>query len=445
MFKLFSELLSPVLFSPEAPPAAGGSIGQPASDMSKEDVIDFLGEDDDKTETIPLTDEKPSKGKDKTKPDEDDDKKLDTKTQEEEEPEEQEEEDELKELEEELKEPTEEQLELVTPVRRRDILKKYPQLFKDFPYLEKAYYREQQFTEILPTIEDAKIAVDKATTLDQFDEDLKRGNTEVVLRAIKQTNPQVFNKVVDDYLNVLANVDEQAHLHVIGTITKHTIVSMVQEAKRSDNAALLQAAQILNQYVFGSSNYTPPEKLSKGENPQQNAQLNEVQRQQQQFFQQRYETARGDLNTRVNNTLRATIAANIDPKNSMTDYVKKTATRDATETLESLIGKDTRFKALVDKLWEAAFKANFSKDSVDRIKSAFTSKAKTLLPSVIKKARNEALRGTSGRKVSDEDDSSDDKKGPVKESGGRSQSHRESGKSKSVPEGMSTLDFLNSD
>ena len=35
----------------------------------------------------------------------------------------------------------------------------------------------------------------------------------------------------------------------------------------------------------------------------------------------------------------------------------------------------------------------FDKESTDRIKSAYLSKAKTLLPSVIKKARNDALRG----------------------------------------------------
>ena len=48
--------------------------------------------------------------------------------------------DELKDIEEELKGPKEEDLELTTPVRRREILAKYPKLFKDFPYLEKAYY-----------------------------------------------------------------------------------------------------------------------------------------------------------------------------------------------------------------------------------------------------------------------------------------------------------------
>ena len=83
--------------------------------------------------------------------------------------------DELKEMEEELEGPSEEDMELMTPVRRKEILAKYPQLFKDFPYLEKAYYRDQQFTEVFPTIQDAKIAVEKATILDRFEQQVVNG------------------------------------------------------------------------------------------------------------------------------------------------------------------------------------------------------------------------------------------------------------------------------
>src|SRR5881396_2432670 len=148
-------------YKAEIPSGTGGG-----GDVSKDDMIQFMNEDE-KEEVIKLDD---SKEKDKTEPKEkDDDKKI---GEERTGVDEKEEEDELKELEEELKEPDEEKLELVTPIPRREILAKYPQLFKDFPYLEKAYYREQQFTELLPTIEDAKIAVEKSSILDKFENDV---------------------------------------------------------------------------------------------------------------------------------------------------------------------------------------------------------------------------------------------------------------------------------
>jgi len=452
-----------LFFSPDAP--TGGSGGSGAAtiggtgDMSKQDMIDFLGSDDDKPEIIDLEEGK-EKGKDKDKekgkekekegdeiPDEGD----------EEVEEEIEEADELAELEEELEPPSEEQLELVTPVRRKEILKEYPDLFKKFPYLEKAYYREQQFTELLPTIADAKAAVEKSEILDRFENDLMGGSTETVLKAVRETNPNGFYKIVDDYLPTLAKVDEKAYYHVIGNLTKHTIVSMVQEARRlgvgqgedgkpQPGVALQNAALLLNQFVFGTTEFKPPSQLSNQDKPEDNTRERQLAEKEQNFIRTQFENTRNDLNTRVNNTLKNTIDAHIDPKKSMTDYVRKNAARDTMDNLERVINQDTRFKALLDKLWEKAFADGFTKESTDRIRSAYVSKAKTVLPALLKKARNEALRGT-GHRVR-EDNDSDNKRGPVPAGRPRSQ-ERQSGKSgketKEVPKGMTTLEFLNSD
>jgi hypothetical protein len=423
------------LFAPEG---SGGTttVTEPASkEMSKEDVIEFLAEDTD-DETIPI--EKPEKKvKTEEPPDE---------TEETPESEESEEDEDLKLLEDEITEPTEEQLELVTPVRRREILKKYPALFKDFPYLEKAYYREQQFTELLPTIADAKEAVQAKQVLDNFEKDLMSGNNETILKAVKSENPQAFNKVVDNYLLTLRNVDERAYFHVLGNTLKHTIKAMVDEARSSQNEQLQNAALLLNQFVFGTSQYTPPENLSKPERPEDKGKEAEITEREQRFVRQQFNATREDLNLRVNNTLRNTIQAHIDPKQSMTDYVRRNAERDALEKLEVLISNDKRFKALSDKLWEKAYQDGFSNEAKERIKSAYLSKAKTLLPSVIKEARNEAMRGIGKRVRDDSDTPEKDKKGPVL--GGRPRSQTPSGKitnPKDIPKGMKTLDFLMGD
>jgi hypothetical protein len=423
------------------PSVGGRSAGQPAVNQptNKEDVIEFLASDDEVPEVLEIT---PPKKKDEDK---EKDKEEIEEGVEPEEKEDEDEEDELAEIEQELEGPTEDQLEFVTPVRRKEILAKYPQLFKDFPYLEKAYYREQQFTEVLGTIDDAKIAVDKAQTLDRFENEIMGGATENILKAVKEENPDGFLKIVDDYLPTLARVDERAYMHVLGNITKHTIVAMVKEAKASNNDALQNAAALLNQFVFGTTNFTPAQNLSRGENPQQRQQEEQVNKREQEFMQRQFENVNTDIGTRVNNTLKNTIEQHIDPKKSMTDYVRRNATKDAIETLQGLIDKDPRFRALTDRLWESAFKDNFSKVSTDRIRSAFLSKAKTLLPSVIKKARNEALRGT-GHRVRDNDEvETTPNKGPVPAGKPRSQNPGKIRDAKDIPKGMRTLDFLNSD
>lgn len=450
MFRQFRNIQMP-LYAPTDVVAGGDKV------LSRDNILEELMKDDKSDEdVIPLEDkdkkpEKKAAKKDDDKEVEDEDKE-DDKEEDEEDEDTEEEDDELKDLEDELDEPDEDKLELTTPTSRREILKKYPKIFKDFPYLETAFYREQAFTKILPTIADAKEAVEKSQTLDNFERDLSSGNTEVVLNAIKTSNPKAFNKVVDNYLTVLSRVDEKAYQHVLGNTIKHTIMAMVEEARASSNEPLEQAANILNQFMFGSSKFTPPSKLS-NEDDKSNESDDKEQKlteREQRFIRQKFNTANEELSTKVNKAYKLTIEAKIDPKESMTEYVRKTATRDALEELESLIEKDTRFKVLVDKLWENAFKNDFDEASLTKIRRAFISKAQTLLPSVIQKARIAALKGM-GKRVREDDDSRPEKDESNKGDETRrrnvsnkgEESHRRNDSStKKVPAGMSTLDYL---
>lgn len=422
-------------------------------ELSKEAMIKFMDDDkdddvkplklddkEDKDDKLDKDDEKKSK-KDEIELEEDDD-------------DDKEEDDDLEDVDdlEDLEEISEEKLELMTPVRRKEILAKYPKLFKEFPYLERAYYREQQFTELLPTIDDARTAVDKSNVLDAFEADLLNGNTEKILTGLKRESPEAFNKLIDNYLPTLSKVDNDAFFHVIGNVVKNTISSMVNEAKKSENPALQEAALILNQFVFGTSEFVPPSQLNKGD--RKDDKEDKISERERAFVQKQYDTTKSNLNTKVDNVLKATIESNIDPKNSMTGYVKTAAIRDAHEQLNKLMEGDIRLKTIIDKLWESAFKSDFSQGSIDKIRSAYLSRAKTLLPEVIRKARNEALKGLGKRVASDKSDEETDETPTRRNRGslpvGRSTSSSNSGKSASqkageVPRGMKSIDFLMQD
>ncbi len=423
--------------NPNYAPPESETGGTP--DLGKEEIIELLGEEENE-EVLELEEGA------KKSPSTDTDTGREEGT---EEGKEEEEVDELKELEEELKEPKEEDLEeLMTPVRRREILKKYPTLFKDFPYLEKAYYREQQFTEIHPTIADARQSANKARVLDNIERDVMSGNISNVLLAAKQEDQEAFNKIADNYLPALKKADEQAYYHVLGNVVKDTIITMVREANSlgEQGAPLKAAANILNQFVFGSQQFQPPTPLSRKSDPRQQQQEQEFRQQQQRQVMGQFESVKDDLQERADNVLRSTIDQHIDPRKTMTDYVKTHATREAFESLEGLISKDARFRGLLDKLWEKAFERNFDKESTDKIKSAYLSKAKTLLPSVIKKARNDALKGLGKRAETEEAEEPLAVKSPTTRSGSpQALSSGKIRKPSDIPRGMSTLDVLMKD
>lgn len=428
--------------SQQSPDLTGkaGSSGAAIEDkaLDKESVIELLGEDDKEVETLEL----------------DEDKKKDSKEKDKEGKEKGEEEKELtleEELEEELKlKPDEEdELELLELPKRKEILAAYPDLFKKFPAIERSMYREQKYSELLPTIKDAETAVEKAQILDQYDKEIYGGSTETLLATVKDHDKEAFAKLVDNYLPVLFKVDQHSYYHTIGNVIKHTIVSMVTASKEQNSEELSEAAAVLNNFIFGTTKFTHPQNLSKEEaNNEDKEKEDKISQREKEFLEKQYSSAMTDLGDKVDNILKSTVDKAIDPNESMTDFVKKVATREVLENLEDLISTDTRFRSIYDRLWERAFQSDFNKESMDKIKSAYLSKAKTLLPLLIRKARNEALKGS--RKGSDDNDSRD-RKGPLPVGKTRSSTTLASGKSnndsggKSIPKGMSTLDFLNSD
>jgi len=397
--------------------------GDPSGVMDKDDVITFLGDDSDEKEIISLEEDK-----DRKEPIKKEARKSEPK-----EPDEVD--DELKEVENELEKPDESKLELLTPVSRTAILKKYPNLFKDFPELENTHHREQAFSERFPTIKDADNALMDSETVKGLEGDLAEGKTEKILLAAK-TNPDAFNRLVDDYLTVLGRVDEKAYHHVVGNTIKYTIVSMLQEAKSSSDDKLQEAAQILNYFVFGSSKFEPPTNLAKPKTETSDETKLTSER------KERFQAVSDELLTRINKSIKNTVDVNIDPQNQMREYDKRNATRDVLEKLEFLIDNDTRFKIVMDKLWKDAANSNYSKASVDKIKSTFFSKAKNLLPDIIKKARGEA---TSGKKSEPQKEVKKDKSDRPDKPSNESRSSHSNNKKQEILKGMSTLDFLNAE
>jgi hypothetical protein len=327
---------------------------------------------------------------------------------------------------------------LMAPASRKKILEKYPKLFKDFPWLEHAHYRNNKYSEIFPTVEDAQEAAGAVEQLSNIQSALSSGNTEGLIKYVKNSDPEAFNRLVDNYLNNLGKVDKEAYYHVVGNITKSTIQTMLKVADKEDSKPLKAAAEILNQFIFGTKEITPPSRLSREDTSEDDG----LKREKAEFIREQIKTHSEELYTAASNMIRSNIEANIDPRGRMSPYVKKNATREAFDSLENLIRQDVGFRKSLDRLWDTAMRNRFSRDSKQAIKSSYLSKARALLPEVIKRARIEALKGT-GHRVEK------DRKGPL--SVGRSSSSNERGrdssgasKSKIAPD-MSTLDFFNSD
>lgn len=443
------------LFSPADDSGDGGSQGV----KSANDVLKMLGDDDpgDEDDSLDLED----KNENPVEEDSDDSDAGKTgsgdKSNDEPESDESDAED-LDELEDDLADDEidadDKEFELIAPARKKEILAKYPKLFEDFPYLQVAYYRDKQFTEVFPTVGEAREAKEGLEVLARFDGDLKEGNIQNILSAALQSDKNSFYTIIDNLMPAIASLDEKAHHHIIGRISNQIISALVEDSKKPGMEVLGQAALVLNQYIYGTNDPQPTQNLApkKEGNPEQE----KLAQERNQFLRERFDNAREEISTRIDNSIRATLDQNIDPKGQMTDYVKRNAMRDVQEKLETIMRKDARFKSVLTKLWQKAQASNFNDESRKAIRSAYLGRAKALLPGVINAARREALKGL-GRKVKEDSEENSDvikrqtsRKGPITPGGSTTSVNR--GKSdsgskgkNSVPNGMSIRDFILAD
>lgn len=354
--------------------------------------------------------------------------------------------DELKELEDELKEPKVEDLELTTPVKKREILAKYPNVFKDFPSLEKAYYRELAFTRIFPTVEDAKEGANAINVLNNFEKELMTGKTETLLRSVLEQDKNAFAKIADTYMETLAQVDERAYHHVLGNITKDIVKAMVNSGKTSNNQDLQDSATILYEFMFGNKEWKPKSNLAIEESNDSNSERSKLEKEREEFETSKFTTTRNELMGGVDNRIKSVIDSNIDKKLQMTPFIKKNATREVKTKLDELLKSDTRFQTIVNQLWKKAKENKYSREYLDKIESAHVSKAKVLLPTIIVSVKKEALRGNSvsRNRAKDTDNEPNESKNEPNSTRSRNRGGPNNDDYRNKPKpGESSLDFLN--
>lgn len=381
---------------------SAGNLGTIGPSPSADDIATFLAEDDDSSDV----DDNGDKGKKESKEeieivDEDDKEKLDLKDKEDKKDKKKDDKDDEEELEDDEKEEKDEDVEIDAPPRKKELVAAYPDLFKKFPFLEKMLYRDKQYSELFGSFDDAKEAHEKIESYEHFENLLADGNTEEVLKSIKEGDSKAFDKVVDSYLMTLHKVDKDAYFEVIGNVGKRFIEGMANEAKKSDNDELRQAALLLNQFLFGKSEYEPPKPRVQEE---KNDELKKIENERKALNQERFDSARTELQGKVDNILRNTISTYIDPREMMSGFVKKHAVDNAIKYLTEALGSDQSLTRNLNNLWKSANEAKYSKDSLSKIQSAYLGRAKNLATAAIKKARIEALKDSTPRerKVSEE-------------------------------------------
>lgn len=316
---------------------------------------------------------------------------------------------------------------------RAQVLKAFPDLYKKFPGLEKSIYREQQYSEIFPSIDAAKEAKDEIGKFKQLQSDVFSGDITKLFGAIKAGSKDAYGKISDNILETLHSVDEPSYNQLLERVIRTTLHNAFTTGRKNGNEQLEIAAELLNKWIFDDKEVKP---YVKSNQRPEDDQVSELRKQQLAFARQQLDTAVADVSTRAQNIIKNTIEKNLDPKGLMSPYVKNKAMDDILSEVDKNFRSDKRFQELLDRHWKSAGNESFSETAKVRIRNILLSKAKSVLPEIMMKIKTEALRGSSAKVKK-----SDEPKKERKSIPDREDKSKASGPGKRI----STLDFLNQD
>lgn len=265
---------------------------------------------------------------------------------------------------------------------------KYPELFKDFPALKDAMFREAAYTEVFPTVEDAREAASKSMVFDKFEEDLMSGDAGRLVVALDKTDPEVAQKFINGFLPSLQKLSKEAYVGVLSPVIQGLVRSVYNEGKRVNDSNLQNAAyHLLNYLGFGEEVLTTEQRPTM---PQPNPEQEKFNRERQEFYQGRFIQAR---NVVADETMVDTMSAINESLKVVrgSDYMKQSLARDIFAAVDKAMGSDEKHLGLMESLWKQAERTGFNRASVEKIKTAYISRANALIPGISRKVREQAF------------------------------------------------------
>jgi hypothetical protein len=280
------------------------------------------------------------------------------------------------------------------PVDKKALLAKYPKLFKDFPELGNTFQREQKFTELFPTVEDAETASAMAQEYNGVGRKIMvEGDATFLLNQIHRTNPQSFERFTDNFLEGVRRVDRDQYNAICEPVIQNVLRWCYVQGSNHNNENIINSARHLSKLIFGTAQVEelePRKKPTKSNEP--DPERVKLDKERAEFENGRFVAASNEIGESIDDFLRDELSGNIDPSGKMSSYFKRTLIKDIIDGIHNQLKNEPAHGRTMKTLWDRARAANYPGELKTRIKNTYLARAKQILPAVRARVKQEAFR-----------------------------------------------------
>ena len=281
----------------------------------------------------------------------------------------------------------------------KEVKEKYPNLFKDFPGLRDAFFRESEYTKVFPTIDDAKEAADNLDALSVIQDKVLDGDPSAIFEASKEADPKSYNKLVRGLLPTLYKLDNEAYVRAITPTLESMVRNAYKDGKTTGDEDLTNSALHVSKWFFGTEDVALGKTTTVKADEEESPEAKKLAKERQDFESGKQQDALKIVLSERDSTLGRMISKGLDPDGDLSDYVKDKLVKDVIDRLDHLLLKDKSHMANMNAKWRAAKRDGYSRDSLKGIVTAYQARAKSLIPSVRAKLFDAALGKVSKKHV----------------------------------------------
>ncbi len=307
------------------------------------------------------------------------------------------EEDEEEEEEEEETEEEEEQEEDQSPLpspEYKDVIKKFPTLFKEFPGLRHDFFRVKAYDKIFTSVDEAREVASQYDGYQELGKVLENGNSEALLANLAKFNKASMTQLATSFLPALYKTDPQTFGRISSDVLARTLRAAQSQAKSSGNKNLYYATEHLSMFLWDKKDVPEDAPNSSPEIEEQKRLLDERERK---FFEARHTEFVTDVKDTGERILRKEISRGLDPDGVLPDIVKEAILERVMDDVDTSMGQDEQHVRNMNALWERAARMGHGKDFKNRLIQAYVSRARSLVGPIRRKLVGEAVAKISKR------------------------------------------------
>jgi hypothetical protein len=261
-----------------------------------------------------------------------------------------------------------------------EIIKKYPELFKDFPGIKDSYFAEKAYRDLFGSVESAKEVREQVNLFNDLSDSILSGDSKPLVSALKDASEESLAKFSQSILPAIHAVDKQAHYNIVAELIQNVLVNVYNSNDENDR----NAALVLAEYLFSNEDVATGKVKVVDNNKKDPA----IESEQQKFYEERRNIFVSDVSSEVKQSLESIInhkkdgKSVIDPEGKMSKLSRDAIIFEINKRLDAKLSKDSTHLSHMRSLWRYAEREKYGLTSKSQLTNAYLARAKKLIPSI---------------------------------------------------------------